>query len=64
MDLTRITVFCFTASYAVALSIEAVSLARRFGLHRPVLLGFAAAGVFAHAAYLLVRARECGAAAL
>lgn len=58
MDLTRITVFCFTASYAVALSLEAVSLARRFGVHRPVLLGFAAAGLFAHLAFLVVRARE------
>ncbi len=57
MDLTRITVFCFTASYAVALSLEAVSVVRRFGLHRPVLLGFAGAGVFAHAAYLLSRAQ-------
>lgn len=57
LDLSRITVFCFTASYAVALSLEAVSVARRFGLHRPVLLGFAAAGVFAHAAYLVVRSQ-------
>ncbi|MEM9184996.1 MAG: cytochrome C assembly protein [Planctomycetota bacterium] len=57
MDLTRITVFCFTASYAVALSLEAVSVARRFGLHRPVLLGFASAGLFAHVAYLLTQAR-------
>lgn len=58
MDLTRITVFCFTASYAVALALEAVSAWRRFGVHRPVLLGFAGAGLFAHAAYLVVRAQE------
>ncbi|MEM6330580.1 MAG: cytochrome C assembly protein [Planctomycetota bacterium] len=61
MDLTRITVFCFTASYAVALSLEAVSVARRFGLHRPVLLGFAGAGVFAHIAYLATRASSSAA---
>lgn len=56
MDLTRITIFCFTASYVVALALEAWSLVRRFGWHRPVLLGFAGAGVFAHGAYLLLRA--------
>ncbi|MEN1680281.1 MAG: hypothetical protein AAGJ46_11870 [Planctomycetota bacterium] len=56
MDLTRITVFCFSASYVVAFALEAFSAWRRFGVHRPVLLGFAAAGVFAHATYLALRA--------
>ncbi|MEM1186846.1 MAG: hypothetical protein AAGI53_17820, partial [Planctomycetota bacterium] len=57
MDLTQISVFCFTASYAVALSLETVSLVRRFGWHRLVLLAFAVAGVFAHGAYLVLQSR-------
>ena len=60
MDPTRITVFCFTASYAVAFAGEVWSAlrGRRFGWHRPVMLGFAIAGLFAHATYLgVVRAR-------
>lgn len=56
MDLTRISIVCFTASYAVALVLEVASLARRFGWHRAVMLGFLFAGVFAHGAYLAIRA--------
>lgn len=56
--ITRISVFCFTASYGVALALEVWSLVRRFGWHRPVLLGFGVAGGFAHAAYLIARAQE------
>lgn len=67
MDLTRITTFCFVASYAVALSLEAVALAgRRRGRVGEVLgggrrlgtLAFAGAGLFAHVAFLAMRARE------
>lgn len=57
MNLSETTTFCFVASYAVALSLEVVSLARRFGWHRLVLLGFAVAGVFAHVTYLTVQSR-------
>lgn len=57
MDFTRITIFCFTASYVVAFALEVWSLVRRFGWHRPVLLIFAGAGVFAHATYLVLLAR-------
>lgn len=56
MDLTGITVFCFTASYVVALGFEIYSLTRRFGWHRPLVLIMAVAGTFAHATYLFLRA--------
>lgn len=58
MNLSETTSFCFIASYSVALAIEVASLARRFGWHRLVLLGFAAAGVFAHVTYLVFRAQD------
>lgn len=58
MNLSETTTFCFVASYAVALSLEVVSLARRFGWHRLVLLGFAVAGVFAHVTFLAVHAQQ------
>ncbi|MEO1496428.1 MAG: hypothetical protein AAFV43_04685 [Planctomycetota bacterium] len=63
MDLTRVTVFCFTASYVVAFVAEALGLVGRqrawlTGGRRLVTLGFAVAGVFAHAVYLALRARE------
>lgn len=67
MDLSRITVFCFAASYTVALALEAVALVGRSGGRlaglfsggrRAVLLGFTAAGFFAHCAYLVVRANS------
>ncbi|MEQ8849432.1 hypothetical protein [Botrimarina sp.] len=65
MDLSRITVFCFAASYAVALVLEAAALAGRrggrlagtlSGGRRAVLLGITAAGLFAHVAYLVTQA--------
>src|SRR5438094_3647954 len=53
-DLGKITVFCFAASYAVALAAE---LLQQF-LQRPPLrwlaLGFATAGLVAHTAYVAV----------
>ena len=58
MDLTQVSTFCFTASYTVALSLETLSLVRRFGWHRLVLLAFAIAGVFAHGAYLTIQSWE------
>ncbi|MGL4514648.1 MAG: cytochrome C assembly protein [Lacipirellulaceae bacterium] len=60
MDLTRITVMCFTASYAVALAIEGAGLAVRGAGwlvgRRLLVSGFAAAGLFAHVVYLALRA--------
>lgn len=58
MDLTAVNIFCFTASYLVALGLEAGSLVKRFGWHRVVLLGFATAGVLAHGIYLTAQAQE------
>ena len=67
MDLTRITTFCFVASYAVALSLEAVALAGRLqgrvgevlgSSRRLATIGFAAAGLFAHAVFLTLQAKE------
>ncbi|MEN0111213.1 MAG: hypothetical protein AAF805_10880, partial [Planctomycetota bacterium] len=65
MDLSRVTVFCFAASYVVALALEATALLRGgppAGLswwalsRRATLLGFATAGLFAHVVYLGLRA--------
>jgi ABC-type uncharacterized transport system permease subunit len=60
LDLTRITMMCFTASYAVALAVEGAGLALRGGgwlAGRRVLVGvFGIAGLFAHATYLALRA--------
>lgn len=62
MDLTRVTVFCFTASYVVALLAEVVGLLGRqrgwvTGSRRVTTLVFAIAGVFAHIVYLALRAQ-------
>ena len=60
MDLSRITLTCFTASYAVALAAEGAGLALRGGgwlAGRRLLVGvFGVAGLFAHATYLALRA--------
>lgn len=64
-DLSRITVFCFAASYTVALVLEALALVGRSdgsasgaksGSRRWALLGITAAGLFAHLAYLAAQA--------
>ena len=61
MDLSRVTVFCFAASYSVSLAMEAFALAGRWrgvldGGRRLAMWGFAAAGVFAHVVFLTLRA--------
>lgn len=61
MDLTRVTVFCFAASYSVSLAMEAAALVGRVrgaldGGRRVAARGFAAAGVFAHAVFLSLQA--------
>jgi ABC-type uncharacterized transport system permease subunit len=47
---------CFAASYAVALALEISRLVFRSGVRRALMLGFAAAGLFAHVLYLGHRA--------
>lgn len=50
------SVFCFAASYAVALSLEGSRLFFRSGIRGAILLAFGAAGFFAHTVYLVYRA--------
>ncbi len=52
----NITIFCFGASYFVALVLEVVGLWARFGWHRVVMIAMAVAGLFAHSAYLVLHA--------
>lgn len=54
--LSGIQVFCFFASYTVALGLEASRLFFRMPVRLVVMLGFAAAGVIAHTLYLWHRA--------
>ena len=54
--LSGISVVCFAASYAVALGCEASRLLFRSGVRGIVMVGFAAAGLFAHTLYLGWRA--------
>lgn len=50
-----ITVFCFLASYVVALGVEAAGMLKRVSGQRPVVLIAATAGLFAHTWYLFER---------
>ena len=54
--LSGITITCFAASYAVSLGLEVLRLFFRTIIRFPVLVGFAMAGLFAHASYLVTRA--------
>jgi hypothetical protein len=54
--LANTTIFCFAASYAVALGLEVSRLFFRSGIRGAILLGFGAAGFFAHTIYLAYRA--------
>ena len=54
--LAGISLTCFTASYAVALALEATRMWFRSAMRGALLLGFSAAGVFAHTLYLVHRA--------
>lgn len=51
----RITVFCFEASYAVALALELIYQLRRVPILRVVSLGFGLAGLLAHTLFVLVQ---------
>jgi hypothetical protein len=50
--LSKVGIICFAGSYLVALALEITRLLFRSGIRRVVMLGFAAAGLFAHTAYL------------
>lgn len=54
--LSGTTVFCFAASYAAALALEASRLWFRSRIRGAVMLGFGAAGLLAHTIYLVGRA--------
>jgi ABC-type uncharacterized transport system permease subunit len=60
--LSGVSTLCFAASYAVALALEISRLLFRSGVRGAVLIGFAAAGLVAHTAFLYDRAvHEAGA---
>jgi len=50
--LLGISIFCFVASYTVALALEATRLWFKSGVRGAVMVGFAAAGLLAHTLYL------------
>jgi hypothetical protein len=54
--LAGISLTCFTASYVVALALEATRMWFRSGVRGALLLGFTTAGVFAHTLFLVHRA--------
>src|SRR5882762_8167631 len=62
--MTGITIFCFAASYSVALLLEASRLVFRSGVRGALLLGFGGAGLLAHTLFLGHRALRAGAAPL
>ncbi|MFO0964946.1 MAG: cytochrome c biogenesis protein CcsA [Gemmataceae bacterium] len=53
--LSRVTVFCFAASYAVALALELWHLFRPRPILRYAALGFGAAGILAHAVFVVLQ---------
>jgi ABC-type uncharacterized transport system permease subunit len=55
IDLSRVTLFCFAASYAAALLLELVYLLLPRRLLRLLGLGFGIAGLFAHTLFLAVQ---------
>ncbi len=57
LDLHKVTVFCFLASYVVAFGLEWIRLVRRGAIARWAGLAFGAAGFVAQTAYLLMRSR-------
>jgi len=61
---TGVNLLCFTASYALALALEAAGLWIQYGWRRPAMLLAAGAGLAAHAWYLGKRVLETPAAPL
>ena len=58
--LARVTVFCFAASYGVALALELWHLVRPRPILRYVAIGFGAAGALAHLFYIAMRQLPLG----
>lgn len=56
--LSGISIVCFSASYLVALGLEATRLRFRLPIRLLVMVGFTAAGLVAHTAYLWMRAAD------
>ena len=56
----KVSVFCFLASYVVALALEGVRLLKQTTINRLFMLGFAFAGLAAHTIYLVIRSRHSG----
>src|SRR5687767_5407849 len=56
--LAGINIVCFSASYLVALGLEVTRLFFRLPVRLLVILGFMAAGLFAHTVYLWMRATQ------
>ncbi len=54
--LSGVSIMCFTASYAVALALEVTRFFFRSSVRGMVMIGFAAAGLFAHTVFLWNRA--------
>lgn len=57
MQLQNVTLFCFFASYLVALVLEALQLLKKLKINRWAALGFAGAGLTAQTAYLFFRSQ-------
>jgi len=51
--ISGISIVCFAASYSVALGLEITRLLFRSGIRGVLMIGFAAAGLFAHTLYLV-----------
>ncbi|MEM7314920.1 MAG: hypothetical protein AAF497_17380, partial [Planctomycetota bacterium] len=56
--LTRVTLLCFAASYAVALLLEGVRVFTQMKLRLIWLWGWTLAGMVAHTSYLVMRAND------
>ncbi|MEW4529071.1 hypothetical protein [Maioricimonas sp. JC845] len=57
MQLQNVTLFCFFASYVVALALEALQLLKKLRINRWAALVFAGAGLIAQTAYLFFRSQ-------
>jgi ABC-type uncharacterized transport system permease subunit len=62
--LSGISVFCFAASYTLALALEVTRLWFRSGVRGALMLGFAGAGLLAHTLFLAYRAATASGAPL
>ncbi len=56
----KVSVFCFLASYIVALGLEGVRLLKQTTINRVVMMAFALAGLAAHTIYLVIRSQKSG----